>query len=192
MPTPKDLLHRLFEYIGEQLKQVDPRGFCMTGSKAFVLRPGDLAMLPGVQFDIQVAGDHIWLKIERLVAGKPPAVHEKFRTLIRVSDDPNGPAPSLNEANIARMVSQAGQEKPAGDQKDVEARARAAATHVLNEYAALWNAWAVGERPKRTTIGLYGEFFSIKHALEAEETARPIELVWHWGRYLASVPGPIC
>jgi hypothetical protein len=51
----------------------------------------------------------------------------------------------------------------------------------MDEYTQLWNAWAVGEKPRRKTISLYGELFAIKHAVEAEETAKPVQLVWGIG-----------
>ncbi|HTH76050.1 MAG TPA: hypothetical protein VL635_16780, partial [Trinickia sp.] len=60
-PSPRELLHRLFVYIEEQLKNVDPRGFQITKSGAPRLFQKDLANLPGVSFDIQEAGDHVWL-----------------------------------------------------------------------------------------------------------------------------------
>ena len=45
----------------------------------------------------------------------------------------------------------------------------------------MWTAWAEGEKPRRRTIGLYGDLFAIKHQLDAEETAKPHELVWGIG-----------
>ena len=57
MPSPRDLLHRLFEYIGEQLKDIDPRGYRLSSHPGFLRRRGDLAGLPGIDFDIQVEGD---------------------------------------------------------------------------------------------------------------------------------------
>jgi len=52
---------------------------------------------------------------------------------------------------------------------------------VLHEYIALWNAWAGEERPRRKTIALYADLFSLRHQLAAEETARPQELIWGVG-----------
>src|SRR5208282_4402291 len=51
----------------------------------------------------------------------------------------------------------------------------------LEEYRALWQSWAEGERPRRRTIALYGDIFALKQQLEAEETARPQEFVWGIG-----------
>ena len=181
MPSPRDLLHRLFEYIGEQLKDIDPRGYRLSSHTGFLCRRGDMAGLPGIDFDIQVEGDHTWLRIQRLEAHPPPAVPERNRGLIRVSNDPDGPAPSLNEAHLQNWLTTAAKDKPAAERQDLEARGRSAANRAVTEYTQLWNAWAVGEKPRRKTISLYGDLFAIKHAVEAEETAKPVELVWGIG-----------
>ena len=33
----------------------------------------------------------------------------------------------------------------------------------LQEYIPLWKNWAIGEQPRRKTIALYGDLFSLKH-----------------------------
>lgn len=181
MPSPRDLLRRLFEYIGEQLKESDPRGYRLASHTGFLCRRADLAGLPGIEFDIQVAGDHVWLRIQRFEAHPPPAVPERHRGLIRVGNDPEGPPPTLNEAHLQHWLSTATKGKTLEERKDLEARGRLAAARAVTEYTVLWNAWAVGEKPRRKTIGLYGDLFALKHALESEETAKPIELVWGVG-----------
>jgi very-short-patch-repair endonuclease len=60
------LLHRLLDYIHEQAKEVDPRGDRLGAVKGFVRRSDELVGLPGVESDLKVAGDHIWLRIQRL------------------------------------------------------------------------------------------------------------------------------
>jgi very-short-patch-repair endonuclease len=180
MLSPRDLLHRLFEYIGEQLKDIDPRAYRLAGG-GFVRRRADLAGLPGVQFDVQTEGDHVWMRIPRMEADPPPAVPERHRGLIRVSNDPDGPGPALNEAHLQHWLSTTSKDKSEAELKNLEARARLAATRAVTEYAVLWNAWAAGEKPRRKTIALYADFFALKHAVESEETAKPVELVWGMG-----------
>ena len=98
MEEARNLLFRLLEYIREQAKEIDPRGYCLDAAKGFVRFQEDIAGLPGVEFDLKVAGDHVWLRVERLAAGSPPAVPERDKGLLRISSDPDGPSPSLNEA----------------------------------------------------------------------------------------------
>src|SRR5438445_4483236 len=106
MTPPRDLLHRLFEYIGEQLN-IDPRACRLASHAGFLRRREDLAGIPGVEFDIQVEGDHVWVRIQRLEANPPPALQERHRGLIRVGNDPEGPQPSLDEAHLQHWLTTA-------------------------------------------------------------------------------------
>jgi len=64
---------------------------------------------------------------------------------------------------------------------ELEKQGRATVGKALHEYATLWSSWANEERPRRQTIALYGDLFSLRHQLAAEETTRPLELVWGIG-----------
>ena len=65
MTEPRRLLQRLLEYIEEQAKEIDPRQFCLGNAKGFIRRSAEIAGLPGVEYDIKVEGDHIWLRVSR-------------------------------------------------------------------------------------------------------------------------------
>jgi len=178
---PRTLLHRLLDYIGEQAKDIDPRGFRLSAVKGFIRHPADIAGLPGVETDLKVAGDHIWLRVPRLIATKPRAVSENFKGLIRVSDDPNGPLPAADEAAFLHRLHKATEDKTEDERKDLEARGRAALAKAVEAYTVLWQSWAEGERPQRKTIAVYGDLFALKQQMEAEETAKPREFVWGIG-----------
>jgi len=181
MSEPRSLLHRLLDYIAEQAKDIDPRGFRLSTVKGFLRRPADIAGLPGIETDLKVAGDHIWLRIQRLIATKPHAVSENFKGLIRVSDDPNGPLPVADEATFLHRLHKATEGKSEDEGKDLEARGRAALVKAVEAYTVLWQSWVEGERPRRKTIALYGDLFAVKQQLESEETAKPQEFVWGIG-----------
>jgi hypothetical protein len=59
MPDPRDLLICLLDYIKEQAKQVNPAAYRLASSKGFQRQRNDVAGLPGIEFDIKVAGDHV-------------------------------------------------------------------------------------------------------------------------------------
>lgn len=181
MTEPRNLLHRLLDYIREQAKDIDPRAFRLGAAKGFIRRPPDIAGLPGIETDLKVAGDHIWLRIPRLIATKPRAIPENFKGLMRVSDDPDGPAPIADESTFLHWLHKASEGKTEEERKDLETRGRVALANALEAYSTLWKSWADGERPRRKTIGLYGDLFSLKQQLEAEETTKPQELVWGVG-----------
>lgn len=176
------LLSGLLDYVLEQDKEIDPRGFKLSAHKGFLKGKSDLQGLPGVDFDIKLEGDHVWLRIARLEANSPPAlVDARWKDILVEGDDPNGAAPRINEAALKQRLTLALQPKPPEERPTYEAQFRAAAQKALADYAPLWTAWAEGEKPRRRTISLYGDLFGIKHQLESEETAKPHELVWGVG-----------
>jgi len=181
MPAARDLLFKLLEYIGEQAKDIDPRGYRLEAHKYFIRRREDIAGLPGVEFDLKVAGDHIWLRVPRLEANSPPPLPEKQKGIFRISQDPDGPLPSLDEGVFLHRLNKASEGKSIEERADLERNSRASTTKAMEEYTSLWKSWAEGERPRRKTIGLYGDLFALKHQLEAEETAKPQELIWGIG-----------
>jgi hypothetical protein len=185
MPDPRDLLICLLDYIKEQAKQINPGAYRLANAKSFLRQRGDIAGLPGVEFDIKVAGDHIWLRIPRLVAEPPPAPQPADKGLLRFYPDPNGPPPSVDEAALTKQINQRVQSAKTRnepiDVAQVEAQAKAAATEALSAYSALWTRWATGERPRRRTIALYGDLFTLMHQMEAEQTSKPQELIWGIG-----------
>lgn len=180
--SASQLLSQLLDYVLEQDKDIDPRGFKLATQKGFIKGKPDLQGLPGVDFDIKVEGDHTWLRIARLEAHSPPVLSDaRWNGVIVVSDDPNGPVPRKDDAVLNQRLLQLAQAKPQAERLAFETRYLADAFNALKEYSPLWMAWAEGEKPRRKTIGLYGDLFAIKHQLESEETAKPHELVWGIG-----------
>lgn len=192
--TPRNLLQRLLDYIGEQAKEIDPKGFRLGTSKGFICQRDAIAGLPGVEFDIKVEGDHVWFRVPRLEAGRPPALPENAKGLFRISVDPDGLLPAVDDAALAHLISKRAEGKTPEEHSAMEAKGRAWAEKILADYTPLWKSWAAGERPRRKTISLYGDLFALKHLLEAEETAKPQELVWGVGVSvwkLSSSDGPV-
>jgi very-short-patch-repair endonuclease len=181
MTGPK-LLTQLLDYVLEQDKEVDPRGFKLSQHKGFIKAKPELQGLPGVDFDMKVEGDHIWMRIARLDAASPPALSdERVGRLISISDDPSGPVPRIDEAAFKHRLAPTVEKRTPEERAAHETREREKLNRALADYTTLWTAWAEGEKPRRRTISLYGDLFAIKHQLESEETAKPHELVWGMG-----------
>ena len=181
MTVAANLLCKLLNYVIEQSKVVDPHGFKLTGHKGFLKNREALSGLPGVDFDIKVQGDHVWLRVQRLQALAPPALADSLHALVRVSVDPGGSVPSVNEPALAHRIAASAASKPPEQLQQEAAVLRGTVDKALAQYAPLWIAWAAGEKPRRQTIDLYSDLFSLKHQLESEETAKPQELVWGMG-----------
>src|ERR1700733_4995924 len=149
MPDPRDLLICLLDYIKEQAKQINPAAYRLATAKGFQRQRRDIAGLPGVEFDIKVPGDHVWLRVPRLVAEPPPAPQPAHKPLLRFTPDPDGPTPSIDDAALARQIIQRIQSaklrnEPV-DPSEVEAQIRVAAAEALSAYSALWTRGVKGD-----------------------------------------------
>ena len=181
MTPAATLLHKLLEYIHEQAKDIDPRGFRLSTSKNLLWRREGLVGLPGLEFDLKVDGDHIWLRLRRLEAVPPPPIPVPYKDVIRVSADPMGPKPALDEKALRHRLSQTSGNQAPEEWAKHESLERDSIAKALERYCALWESWAEGECLRRKSIDLYGDLFALKHQLESEETAKPHELVWGIG-----------
>lgn len=174
MNSPRDLLKGLLEYIEEQAKEINPKGYRLSSTKGFVRRNTDLTGLPGLEFDLRPEGDHIWLRLARLEAQHPPVVPDLFKGLFKVSNDPFGAHPSLDEGHLTTWIDKCEPKSDSQiathDTKLKQEQLRHKAQSALQEYIPLWKSWAERERPRRKSIALYGDLFALKHQIEAEET----------------------
>ncbi|MBC3930026.1 hypothetical protein [Undibacterium sp. CY21W] len=85
--SPNSLLNKLLGYVLEQDKEIDPRGFKLQGYKGFLKGRADLQGLPGVDFDIKLDGEHVWMRVAWLEAKAPPTLPvEQWKGVIVVSD----------------------------------------------------------------------------------------------------------
>ena len=187
---PRGLLTRLFEYIGEQLKDIDPQAFQLLKHNGFLKFQKDIAGLPGVQCDVRQEGDHVWLQVDRLEADNPPRITDSQKEFFEVSSDPFGAKPSLQGTAVRRRINSLTQGKSEQEKVSIDAQLRATAERALNTYTDLWTAWAEGEKPRRLAINLYGDLFALKHQIEAQETAKPTELVWGIGIAVWTLKAP--
>ncbi|HTV06002.1 MAG TPA: AAA domain-containing protein [Acidobacteriaceae bacterium] len=191
MSEPRELLVRLLDYIKEQAKVIDPRGFVLGSAGAFLRRRKDVAGLQGVEFDLRVESDHIWMRVPRLASEPPPSAPESYKAVISLSPNPDGPLPSLDERVLNWELNQAVQKRFADkstDDPDVQEEIQRfrvnwweKSRRALESYTLTWKSWANAERERRKTITLYGDLFALMHSIEAEQTNKPQELVWGIG-----------
>ena len=182
MSSFADLLVNLLNYVVEQSKDIDPNGFKLTGNKEFVKYKPGLQGLPGVDFDKKIEGDHIWMRVERLTEIPPPQIQLKeISRFFSITTNPSGPEPSINESVLAHSIAIDIEKLNNLEGEQLKNSRRQLVTETFARYKPLWKAWAEGEKIRRVTISLYGELFSLKHQMDAEETAKPHELVWGLG-----------
>ncbi|RQT40585.1 AAA domain-containing protein [Burkholderia contaminans] len=175
--SSSSLLTKLLDYVVEQSKDIDPRGFRLSGTDGFLRTSGDLRGLPGVDLDIKVEGDHIWLRVARLEAQNPPTVPPEQKELFVVDSNPTGKLPRINEAALERRIAVLTEGEPETVSQQLADSEKEAIEVELERYTRLWQTWAEVEKPRWQAIRLYGELFSLKQQLELEDTAKPQEFV---------------
>jgi very-short-patch-repair endonuclease len=189
-PAPVTLLTRLLDYILEQAREVDPRGFDLAKATDFIAHRATVSGLPGVQLQAVAGddGDPVWMRVERLQEGRPPAPGDvQASALLRVPVDPSHSGPTPDEPGIgARVVAllqaqQTEAQRAGPDRSAIAAEVRAQADALLATYLPIWKAWAEAERPRRRSIALYAELFALMQRLRQGESANPSELVWGIG-----------
>lgn len=187
MSEPRELLVRLLDYIKEQAKVIDPRGYQLSAVKTFLRRPKEIVELPGIEADVHLQGDHIWLRVPRLTPESAPVIPAANRAFLRPSPEPEGPSPSVDQPAVGRKVNRvlsalSPQERQDPRRRlDVETEQFALAKAMLDAYMPVWNTWAAAEKPRRQTIALYGDLFALKQQLETQEAVKPQELIWGIG-----------
>lgn len=173
MKQAKQLLLGLLDYIGEQAKLVKPEGFQLAKLAGPKYGPLDLAGLPAVRFNVNEAGETAWLRMERLEAIPSPDVPEALASFVSASLDPNGQPPAILDVAVDAHLAA----YPNLDA--IEFRAAMAA--LFDSYAKEWWGWSEQEKPRRRSIDFYTSLFALKQQIEAEETAKPQELIWGIG-----------
>lgn len=189
----RELLKELLEYVEEQAKAIDPGAYSLSSLRGSVYRNYELQGLPGLEFDLRTEGDHIWLRVFRLHPSSPPSVPLEYALLIKPVNDPFGAPPSLEEESLNAWIelhSESDGLMPASQLDDprVNEQWKREASEALQDYLLQWSAWAAEEKRCRTSIGLYGSLFALKHQIELEEASKPQELVWGIGVTSWNIP----
>lgn len=173
MTQAKQLLSGLLDYIGEQAKLVKPDGFQLAKLVGLKYSHLELAGIPALRFNVTEADEAVWLRIDRLEAISPPRAPASLEPFVSASRDPNGSPPVILDAAVdAHLAANSG--------LDGEGF-RATLVALFEPYARAWWGWSEQEKPRRRSMGIYASFFSLKQQIEAEETAKPQEIVWGIG-----------
>lgn len=177
--TPSELLSRLFEYAEESLKQLDPSSFQLSHTKNKFYAPGFLQSLPGLSFNLQLPGDNIWLKVDRLEEIRSPEPDKSpYKPVLTLSQNPSQP-PIIDEPKLSDLIQKKLESQPEAPMADIDSDLREEAKIAFNDYLKKWQVWADVEKPRRKTIDLYGDLFSMMQELETSQEGR--ELVWGIG-----------
>lgn len=172
MPEGAPLILDLLNYIEQVEKLRTKPAFCVPDDY-FVAYQHELKGLPELQFNLQVEGDDVWLRIPRLREIAAPDLDEKLEPWVTLPKSPEKSPEIKGEA-----VTYDGQREVA--------RARLTDHPEIQELfdwyvENQWEPWAAAERPRRKTIARYNKLFSLQQAIASEGAETPLELVWGIG-----------
>src|SRR5688500_9675846 len=166
------LILDLLNYI-EQVEKLKRKAVFAVLGEYFDAHQHELKGLPEVQFNLQVEGDDVWLRLPRLQEIGPPEPDEILKNWVTLSRSPAKGPELNNEAIVFEGRREVSREKRE-DHPEID---EIFAWYVEN----LWEPWAAAEIPRRKTIAHYNRLFSLQQAIASEGAATPLELVWGIG-----------
>jgi very-short-patch-repair endonuclease len=162
----------LLNYI-EQVEKLKTKPAFSIPTEFFIAHQHELKGLPGLQFNLQVEGDDVWLRIPRLQEISAPEPDEALKPWLTLSKSPEK-SPELKEEIIIHDGKKEISRECLQDHPEIKERF---AWYVENQ----WDAWANAECPRRRTIARYNQLFSLQQAIASEGAETPIEVVWGIG-----------
>jgi very-short-patch-repair endonuclease len=166
------LLLELLNYI-EQVEKLKTKPAFAVPTEFFVSHQHELKGLPDLQFNLQVEGDDVWLRVPRLQEIAPPELDEQLKTWVTLPKSPEK-SPELKSETITYEGKREVGRELLKDHPDVEE-----AFDWYVEYQ--WEPWAAAERPRRKTIARYNQLFSLQQTISSDGAETPLELVWGIG-----------
>ena len=162
----------LLNYI-EQVEKLKTKPAFSVPTDYFVAYQHELNGLPELQFNLQVEGDDVWLRVPRLQEIAAPELNEKFKPWVTLPKSPEK-MPELK----AEVVTYEGKREVSRallqDHPEIKG--------LFDWYVEYqWEPWAAAERPRRKTIARYNQLFSLQQAIASEGAETPLELVWGIG-----------
>lgn len=162
----------LLNYI-EQVEKLKTKPTFSVPSEFFVAYQHELKGLPGLQYNLQVDGDDVWLRLPRLQEITPPEPDDQLRPWVTLSKSPDK-APELK----SEVIVLEGRREVGRERIDAHPEIRELFAWYV-EY--MWEPWALAERPRRRTISRYNQLFSLQQAISSEGAETPLELAWGIG-----------
>ena len=162
----------LLNYI-EQVEKLKTKPAFTVPTEFFAAHQHELKGLPELQFNMQVEGDDVWLRVPRLQEIAPPELDEQLKPWITLPKSPEK-SPELK----SETVTFEGKREVAREQLKDHPEVQEAFDWYV-EYQ--WEPWAAAERTRRKTIARYNQLFSLQQAISSEGAETPLELVWGIG-----------
>ena len=162
----------LLNYI-EQVEKLKTKPAFSVPTEFFVAYQHELKGLPELQFNLQVEGDDVWLRLPRLQEIGAPEPDEVLRPWVTLPKSPEKTPELKGEIIILEAKREVARER-IEDHPEVR--------ELFDWYVEYqWEPWAAAERPRRKTIARYNQLFSLQQAISSEGADTPLELAWGIG-----------
>lgn len=162
----------LLNYI-EQVEKLKTKPAFSVPTEFFVAYQHELKGLPELQFNLQVEGDDVWLRLPRLQEIVAPELGEVLRPWVTLPKNPEKTPELKGEIIILEGKREVARER-IEDRPEVR--------ELFDWYVEYqWDPWAAAERPRRKTIARYNQLFSLQQAISSEGADTPLELAWGIG-----------
>ena len=162
----------LLNYI-EQVEKLKTKPAFSVPTEFFVAYQHELRDLPELQFNLQVEGDDVWLRLPRLQEIAAPEPDEILKPWVSLPKTPEKTPELKGEVVILEGKREVARERIEGHPEVRE---------LFDWYLEYqWEPWAAAERPRRKTIVRYNQLFSLQQAVASEGAETPLELAWGIG-----------
>jgi very-short-patch-repair endonuclease len=133
----------------------------------------DLKGLPELRFNLQSAGEDVWLRVPRLQELPAPLPDARLSAWITLPKSPDKTPELKAQITVFEGTSEAGI-AALQDHLDIQ---ELFDWYVENQ----WVPWAAAEQPRRETIKRYKQLFALQQAIASDGVDTPLELVWGIG-----------
>jgi very-short-patch-repair endonuclease len=208
MSLEKNRLASLIEFAKQSAKLRTAPPATVRGRGQFALFEHDILGSPGVHLNLQTGDDEIWLRVDRLHELKRPDVTSSFlQPWLEGGQSPDA-EPRLRDSIDGASLIMAGTHRSAPKQPIDKLEAELPPIHPnkivqLEEYEKkgavgaqfkiylenTWRPWAANEKPRRLTIRLYNQLFTLKQKMEGGIVEAQLEFAWGVGLALWSRDG---
>ena len=162
----------LLNYI-EQVEKLKTKPAFSVPTEFFAAYQHELKGLPELQFNLQIEGDDVWLRLPRLQEIAAPEPDEVLRPWVTLPKSPERTPELKGEIIIHEAKREVARERI---ERHPEVR------ELFDWYVEYqWEPWAAAERPRRKTIARYNQLFSLQQAISSEGADTPLELAWGIG-----------
>lgn len=158
----------LLNYI-EQVEKLKRKPAFSVPDEFFVAHRNELVGLPELQFNLQIEGDDVWLRLPRLHEVAAPDLDAALKPWVTLSKSPDKPPELKKEISVA-VPGQAALQESLENHPEIRAQ-------FAWYLEFMWNPWSQTERPRRKAISIYNRLFSLQQAIAAEGAETPLEIV---------------